>query len=75
MSVLALRHRDGVWTAFLPAIGALGAILFFPSLVYHLAVMEPAVFGVVLVVTAVVLGFEILYFERDTITSGIDGVR
>ena len=75
MSVLALRHRDGVWTAFLPAIGALGAVLFFPSLVYHLAVMEPAVFGVVLVVTAVVLGLEILYFERDTITSGIDGVR
>jgi len=37
--------------------------------------MEPAVFGVVLGVTVVLLGLELLYFERETIRSGIDGVR
>jgi amino acid transporter len=75
MSFLAFRHRAGLRTGVLPAIGVLGAVLFFPSLVYHLEVMEPEVFGGVLVVTVVVLGLEVLYFERETIRSGIDGLR
>ncbi|WP_144927725.1 APC family permease [Halorubrum salsamenti] len=75
MSLLAFRNREGLRTGVLPAVGVLGAVLFFPSLVYHLAVMEPAVFGVVLVVTVVLIGLEVLYFERETIRSGIDGVR
>ncbi|WP_435120051.1 APC family permease [Halolamina sp. C58] len=75
MSLLAFRHRTGVRTGVLPAIGVLGAVLFFPSLVYHLAVMEPEVFGVVIVVAAVVLGLEALYFKRETIRSGIDGMQ
>ena len=75
MSFLALRKREGLETALLPAIGVLGTVLFFPALVYHLAVMEPAVFGVVLVVTAVILGLEVLYFERETIRSGFDDTR
>jgi hypothetical protein len=74
MSFLAFRHRAGLRTGILPAVGVVGAVLFFPSLVYHLAVMEPAVFSVVLVVTVVLLGLEILYFERETIRSEIDGV-
>jgi CHASE2 domain-containing sensor protein len=74
MSFLAFRHRAGLRTGILPAVGVVGAVLFFPSLVYHLAVMEPAVFSVVLVVTVVLLGLEILYFERETIRSEIGGV-
>jgi hypothetical protein len=75
MSLLAFRHREGFCTGILPVIGVMGAVLFFPSLVYHLAVMEPAVFSVVLVVTVVLLGLEVLYFERETIRSGIDGIQ
>ncbi|WP_313696112.1 APC family permease [Halorarum halobium] len=74
MSFLAFRHREGLRTGILPVVGGVGAVLFFPSLAYHLAVMEPAVFSVVLVVTVVLLGLEILYFERETIRSEIDGI-
>ncbi|WP_254280051.1 APC family permease [Haloarcula marina] len=72
MSWLAFTQRDhdevsAVW----PACGVLGTAAFGPILLWHLATKQPAVFETVVLLTAVVVGLELLYFERDSIEDGV----
>jgi amino acid transporter len=68
MSYLAFRQRshDAV-NPVLPAIGAGGALAFFPLMLYNLYSREPTTFYMVLAIAAVVVAVELLYFERDVI--------
>jgi hypothetical protein len=67
LSLLAFLERESVMTALFPAIGALGAIAAVAGLLYHLVTTEPEVFVTVLAIAAVVIGVELLYFERTAI--------
>ncbi|WP_251343755.1 APC family permease [Haloplanus halophilus] len=83
MSYLAFRRRghDEV-NAVVPAVGTVGALAFFPLMLYNLYDREPNTFYMVIGIAAVVLAVELLYFERDLIQeevvefeSGIGPVR
>ena len=65
MSYLAFRQRghDDV-RALPPAVGVVGTAAFFPLMLYDLYTREPGTFYTVLVVAAVVVAVELLYFER-----------
>ncbi len=73
MSYLAFRQRDhdGV-NAVIPAIGTVGALAFFPLMMYNLYTREPNTFYVVFGIAAVVLAVELLYFERDVIEEEVE---
>jgi hypothetical protein len=63
---LAFTRRDServsaVW----PAVGSVGATLFFGLTVPHLSAAERNTFYTVLIVAAVVFAVELLYVERD----------
>ncbi len=60
------RDRDAV-NPVPPALGLVGAAGFFPLLFYHLYRAERGTFWLVLVLAVVVLGLELLYFERDLV--------
>lgn len=68
MSYLAFRQRnhDAV-NAVIPAVGTLGAVAFFPLMLYNLYTREPNTFYMVLTIAVVVFAVELLYFERDVI--------
>jgi amino acid transporter len=73
MCVLAFRERDhDAVSPFVPAVGAAGALLLFPVLLYHLAVYEPETFGTVLLVAVAVFGLEVGYFEGDRLKNGVE---
>jgi amino acid transporter len=72
MSSLAFRQRDGVSSAALPAIGVVGAAAFFPLMLWNLYNREPNTFYTVLVVTAVVVTVELLYFEREFLEEAVE---
>ncbi|MFC6951581.1 APC family permease [Halorubellus litoreus] len=57
-----------------PAVGAVGALAFFPLMFAHLYVAERETFWLVLVIAAVVVGAELLYFERDALESEAEDV-
>lgn len=72
MSYLAFRQRgDALVTTVVPAVGTLGAVATVVALTYHLATTEPNVFGTVLVLVVIVIGVELLYFEREPILEEI----
>jgi len=66
VSVLAVREREDTLTGVVVSVGLLGTATFFPLLCYHLVTDRPEVAWTVLVV-AVVVGAELLYFERETL--------
>jgi amino acid transporter len=73
MSYLAFRQRDrDDVRALPPAVGAVGAAGFFPLMLYDLYTREPNTFYMVLVVGAVVVLVELLYFERDRLEREVE---
>jgi amino acid transporter len=73
MSYLAFRQRDrDDVRALPPAVGAVGAAGFFPLMLYNLYDREPNTFYMVLVVAAVVVVVELLYFERDRLEREVE---
>ena len=76
MSYLAFRHRDeGDITGVVPAIGALGTIVFFPILLWHLYTDEPGVFSAVVLLSVAVIAVELVCFKRDSIEDGFETVE
>lgn len=72
MSYLAFRQRDqSEVNAVIPAVGTVGALGFFPLMMYNLYTREPSTFYVVLGIAVVVLAVEFLYFERDSIEAEV----
>jgi amino acid transporter len=73
MSYLAFSERDNIddLVAPIPIMGAVGAAVFFPLLLYNLYLTSPSVFYLVLVIAALVVGSELLYFEREPIEETI----
>jgi amino acid transporter len=73
MSYLAWTHRDDIddIVAPVPLVGVVGCGLFFPLLLYNLYVVAPATLGLVLVIAALVLGSELLYFEREPVEDAL----
>jgi len=68
MSYLAFRQRDhDEVNAVIPAVGTVGALAFFPLMLYNLYTREPNTFYMVLGIAAAVLAVELLYFEHDFI--------
>ncbi|MFC7138578.1 APC family permease [Halosimplex aquaticum] len=76
MSALALRERDRERIdPRPPAVGLAGTTAFLPLLFWHLYANERNTFYVVLVISVVVLGVELLYFEREAIRDEIEAVE
>jgi amino acid transporter len=72
MSLLCLRERDHDLVHPLPpAVGLLGTSAFLPLMAYNLHDREPRTFAMVLVVAAVVVSVELLYFEREVLKSTV----
>ncbi|WP_435346693.1 APC family permease [Haloarchaeobius sp. HRN-SO-5] len=68
MSLLAFGQRDAdEIRAVPPAVGAVGAALFFVLLFYHLYAAERGTFYAVVLIAVAVFVVELLYFERDVI--------
>ena len=69
MSYLAWDRRDDIddIVAPIPLVGLAGCVLFFPLLLYNLFITSPATFWLVIIIGVVVLGTELLYFEREPI--------
>jgi amino acid transporter len=69
MSYLAWSRRDDIDELIspVPLVGLAGCALFFPLLLYNLYVVSPRTFYLVLVIGVLVLGSELLYFEREPI--------
>nr|WP_246998348.1 APC family permease [Halosolutus gelatinilyticus] len=74
-SLLAFRERTSPLTAVLPAVGCLGAIATIVGLLYYLYTSEPTVFVTVIALSVVVVGIELLYFERKPIVTDVEGVE
>jgi len=75
MSYLALRERDRDRIDPLPpAVGLVGTAGFLPLLFRHLYTNQRHTFYVVLVLSVVVVGVELLYFERDAIEEEVESV-
>ena len=69
MSYLAYANRsdiDGLVTP-VPILGLVGTVVFFPLLLFDLYVTNPATFYLVLLIAALVVGSELLYFEREAV--------
>lgn len=76
VSYLAFRERDAEEiTAAVPALGVLGTAAFFPLVLFHLWTAQREVFYAVVLITAVVVGVEVLYFERDDLAAGVESVE
>ncbi|WP_254546799.1 APC family permease [Halomarina pelagica] len=72
MSLLAFTQRDvDQITAVWPAVGTVGATLFFVLMFYHLYAAERRTFYLVLIIAVVVFLAELLYFEREIIEEEI----
>ena len=69
MSYLAWSHREDIdgLISPVPLVGLVGCALFFPLLLYNLYVVSPPTFYLVLLIGALVLGSELLYFEREPV--------
>jgi len=73
MSYLTFRQRDhDEVNAIVPAAGTVGALAFFPLMMYNLYTREPNTFYMVLGIAIAVLAVELLYFERDIIEEEIE---
>lgn len=72
MRYLAFRQLDhDQVNAVIPAVGTVGALAFFPLMMYNLYTREPKTFSIVLGIAVVVIAVELLYFERDIIEEEI----
>ncbi len=72
MCCLAFRERKhNDIQSWIPAVGAVGALLFFILLFYYLFKAERHTFYAVLVITAIVIAVELLYFERKPLEEDI----
>ncbi|MFB6093052.1 MAG: APC family permease [Haloquadratum sp.] len=73
MSVLAVQHRDHeAINPIPPAVGAVGTFVFAPVMFWNLYHREPNTFWMVLLIAALVVGVELLYFERDQFPDGLE---
>ncbi|MFB6198191.1 MAG: hypothetical protein ABEI52_07990, partial [Halobacteriaceae archaeon] len=69
------QHRDHeAINPIPPAIGAIGTFVFAPVMFWNLYHREPGTFWMVLAIAAIVIGVELLYFERDRLPDGVIGV-
>ena len=76
MCFLALRERDRDRVNSLPpAVGLVGASALLPLLFRHLYTSERGTFYAVVLVAAVAVTVELLYFERDVIEAEIEAVE
>ena len=72
MSYLAFRKRDDLDIVTpIPVVGMVGTALFFPLLLYDLYINSPGTFGLVFLIGAVVIGVELLYFEREPVEDAL----
>ena len=75
MSYLALRERDRDRIDPLPpAVGLIGTAGFLPLLFWHLYTNQRHTFYVVVSLSVVVVGVELLYFEREAIEEEVESV-
>ncbi|MFB6085958.1 MAG: hypothetical protein ABEJ84_04005 [Halodesulfurarchaeum sp.] len=75
VSVLAYKHRDHeAINPVPPAIGAIGTFVFAPVMFFNLYHRNPGTFWMVLAIAAIVIGLELLYFERDRLPEEVIGV-
>jgi amino acid transporter len=73
ISYLAFRQREhDEVNAVIPAIGTVGALAFFPLMMYNLYSRELNTFYMVLGIATLVLAVELLYFERDVIEEEVE---
>jgi amino acid transporter len=73
MSYLAFGQRSSSLTStIIPAVGSVGAAATVIALTYHLITSEPTVFVTVLVLTIIVVGAELLYFEREPLLAELE---
>ncbi|HKJ58290.1 MAG TPA: amino acid transporter, partial [Halobacteriales archaeon] len=71
-SYLAFRQRgESSVRAVPPAVGAVGALAFLPILLYDLLRRSPDTFFALVALAAVVVGVELLYFERDVLAEEV----
>ncbi|MFB6253603.1 MAG: APC family permease [Halobacteriaceae archaeon] len=76
MSVLAFRNRDHEEiNPILPAIGTIGTFIFAPVMFWNLYHREPTTFWMVLIIAVIVIGIELLYFERDELPDNVVGIE
>lgn len=62
-------------SAIPPVVGALGCLLFFPLLLWHLFAVQRPVFEAVVLIALAVFSLEFLYFKRDAISRGVASFR
>jgi amino acid transporter len=68
MSYLAFRQRKRPeFSTVIPAVGIIGTAAFFVLMFWHLYSAEPETFYSVLIIAALVITVELLYFERDVL--------
>lgn len=76
MSYLALSNREEMDVfAPIPAVGLVGCLVFFPLLLYSLYLDDPGTLSLVLLIAVVVIGVELLYFEREPVEKSIPWMR
>jgi amino acid transporter len=72
MSYLAFRESDRPEiNSFIPAVGMIGSIGFFFLMFWHLYTAETGTFYSVIIIAALVITVELLYFERDLLKQKI----
>jgi len=68
MSYLAFAKRDELdVVAPIPLFGVVGTTAFFPLLLYDLYIQDPETLALVVAIAVLVIGAELLYFEREPI--------
>lgn len=71
MSYLAFTRRDhDEVVGAIPAVGTLGVVGFFPLLLYHLYTVQREVFWSVILIAALIVTAELLYFKREEMIEG-----
>ncbi|WP_255197006.1 APC family permease [Halorarius litoreus] len=76
MCLLAFQQRDtDAVSPVAPAVGAAGALGFFPLMFYHLYRAQQGTFYAVLLLGVAVLAVELLYFERDVIAEEVGAIE
>jgi amino acid transporter len=77
MSYLAFRKRDEIddMIVALPVVGMVGCVAFFPLLLYDLYLNSPSTFFIVLFIAVVVIGVELVYFERQPIKETVPSIN
>ncbi len=72
MSYLAFTKRDELdLITPLPVLGMVGTALFFPLLLFDLYINSPGVFVLVILIGVLVIGSELLYFEREPVEQAL----